>query len=52
MQYTGGQPVDAHEDENRVNVKTKFQLKQKYFRKYLQLNVGDKGKIYTKGAMQ
>ena len=25
-------------------------MKQKHFRKYLQLNVGDKGQIYTKGA--
>ena len=47
---TGAKPVEAHKDENRVNVKVKLTLKQKHFRKYLQLTVGDKGKIYTKGA--
>ena len=47
---TGAKPVDAHKDENRVNVKVNLTLKQKHFRKYPQLNVGDKVKIYTKGA--
>ena len=47
---TGAKPVAAHKDENRVNVKVNLTLKQKHFRKYPQLSVGDKVKIYTKGA--
>ena len=47
---TGAKPVEAHKDENRVNVKVNLTLKQKHFRKYPQLSVGDKVKIYTKGA--
>ena len=47
---TRAKPVEAHKDENRVNVKVNLTLKQKHFRKYLQLTVGDKVKIYTKGA--
>ena len=47
---TGAKPVDAHKDENRVNVKVNLTRKQKHFRKYPQLNVGDTVKIYTKGA--
>ena len=47
---TGAKPVEAHKDENRVNVKVNLTLKQKHFRKYPQLTVGDKVKIYTKGA--
>ena len=47
---TGAKPVEAHTDENRVNVKVNLTLKQKHFRKYPQLTVGDKVKIYTKGA--
>ena len=47
---TGAKPVEAHKDENRVNVKINLTLKQKHFRKYPQLTVGDKVKIYTKGA--
>ena len=47
---TGRKPVEAHKDENRVNVKVNLTLKQKHFRKYLQLSVGDKVKIYTNGA--
>ena len=46
----GAKPVEAHKDENRVNVKVNLTLKQKHFRKYPQLTVGDKVKIYTKGA--
>ena len=47
---TGAKPVEAHKVENRVNVKVDLTLKQKHFRKYPQLTVGDKVKIYTKGA--
>ena len=47
---TGAKPVEAHKDENRVNVKVNLTLKQKHFRKYPQLSVGDKVKTYTKGA--
>ena len=47
---TGAKPVEAHKDENRVNVKVNLTLKQKHFRKYPQLSVGDKVKIYTKGG--
>ena len=47
---TGAKPVEAHKDENRVNVKVNLTLKQKHFRKYPQLTVGDKVNIYTKGA--
>ena len=47
---TGAKPVEAHKDENRVNVKVNLTLKQKHFRKYPQLSVGDRVKIYTKGA--
>ena len=47
---TGAKPVEAHKDENRMNVKVNLTLKQKHFRKYPQLTVGDKVKIYTKGA--
>ena len=47
---TGAKPVEAHKDENRVNVKVNLTLKQKHFRKYPQLTVGDKVKIYTKGV--
>ena len=47
---TGAKPVDAHQDENRISVKVNLTLKQKHFRKYPQLTVGDKIKIYTKGA--
>ena len=47
---TGAKLVEAHKDENRVNVKVNLTLKQKHFRKYPQLTVGDKVKIYTKGA--
>ena len=46
---TGAKPVDAHKNENRVNVKVNLTLKQKHFRKYPQLT-GDKVKIYTTGA--
>ena len=45
---TGAKPVEAHKDENRVNVKVNLTLKQKHFRKYPQLTVGDKVKIYMK----
>ena len=45
---TGAKPVDAHEDEKIVNVKVNRTLKQKHFRKYLQLNVGDEGKYTQK----
>ena len=31
---TGAKPVEAHKDENRVNVKVNLTLKQKHFRKY------------------
>ena len=37
-------------DENRVNVTVNITLKQRHFRKYPHLTVGDKVKIYTKGA--
>ena len=47
---TGAKPVEAHKDENRVNVKVNLTLKQKHFRKYPQLTVGDKVKIYMKGG--
>ena len=47
---TGAKPVEARKDENRVNVKVNLTLKQKHFRKYPHLNVGDKVKVYTKGA--
>ena len=47
---TGAKPVEAHKDENRVKVKVNLTLKQKHFRKYPQLQVGDLVKIYTKGA--
>ena len=43
---TGGKPVEAHKDENRVTVKVNLTLKQKHFRKYSQLTAGDKVKIY------
>lgn len=46
---TGEKPVDAHNDNKRLNVKANLTLKQKNFRKYPQLQVGDKVKIYTKG---
>ena len=41
---TGAKPVEAHKDENRVNVKVNLTRKQKHFRKYPQLSVGDKVK--------
>ena len=47
---TGAKPVEAHKNKNRVNVKVNLTLKQKHFRKYPQLTVGDKVKIYSKGA--
>ena len=47
---TGEKPVEAHNDENRIKVKTNLILKQKRFRKYPQLHKGAKVKIYTKGA--
>ena len=40
----GAKPVEAHKDENRGNVKVNLTLKQKHFRKYPQLNVGDQAK--------
>ena len=42
----GAKPVEAHKDENRVNVKVNLTLKQKHFRKYPQLTAGDKVNIY------
>ena len=39
---TGAKPVEAHKDENRVNVKVNLTPKQKHFRKYPQLTVGEK----------
>ena len=47
---TGAKPVEAHKDENRGNAQVNLTLKQKHFRKYPQLNVGDQAKIYMKGA--
>ena len=44
---TGAKPVEAHKDENRANVKVNLTLKQKHFRKYPQLNVGDKVKFFS-----
>ena len=41
----GAKPVDAHQDENRVNAKVNLTLKQKHFRKYPQLTFGDKVNI-------
>ena len=41
---TGAKPVEAHKDENRGNVKVNLTRKQKHFRKYPQLNVGDQAK--------
>ena len=38
---TGAKPVEAHKDENRGNVKVNLTRKQKHFRKYPQLNVGE-----------
>ena len=46
---TGKKPIEAHKDENRIKVKVNLTLKQKHFRKYPQLSVSDKVKIYTKG---
>lgn len=46
---TGMKPTEAHNDDNRVNVKTNIVLKQKRMRKYPKLSVGDEVKIYTKG---
>ena len=43
---TGAKPVEAHKDENRGNVKANLTLKQKRFRKYSQLNVGDQAIIH------
>ena len=42
----GAKPVEAHKDENRVNVKVNLTLKQKHFRKYPQLTPGDKVNVY------
>ena len=45
----GMRPIEAHKDENRINVKANLTLKQKHMRKYPQLSVGDMVKIYKKG---
>ena len=42
-------PIEAHKDENRINVKANLTLKQKHMRKYPKLSVGDMVKIYKKG---
>ena len=45
---TGAKPVEEHKDENRDNVKVKLTLKQKHFRKYPQLTVGESKKYIRK----
>ena len=42
-------PIEAHKDENRINVKANLTLKQKHMRKYHKLSVGDMVNIYKKG---
>ena len=46
---TGMKPSEAHDDDNRANVKANRTLKQKYMRKYPKLSVSDTVKIYQKG---
>ena len=46
---TGMKPSEAHDDDNRANVKAKRTLKQKHMRKYPKLSVSDTVKIYQKG---
>ena len=42
-------PIEAHKDENRINVKANLTLKQKHMRKYPKIQVSDRVKIYKKG---
>ncbi len=42
-------PLQAHKDENRINVGINLHLKAQYKRKYPQINIGDYVKIYVKG---
>ena len=46
---TGMTPDKAHKDENSVKVKANSLLKEKYLRKYPNINEGDKVKTYVKG---
>ena len=46
---TGMKPNEAHDDDNRANVKANLTLKQKHMRKYPKLSVSDTVKIYQKG---
>ena len=46
---TGMKPSEAHDDDNRANVKANLTLKQKHMRKYPKLSVSDTVKIYQKG---
>ena len=42
-------PNEAHKDENQVTAKANSLMKEKHLRKYPNLNVGDKVKIYNNG---
>ena len=42
---TGMKPSEAHDDDNRANVKANLTLKQKHMRKYPKLSVSDTVKI-------
>ena len=46
---TGMKPSEAHEEDNRANVKANLTLKQKHMRKYPKLSVSDTVNIYKKG---
>ena len=42
-------PIHAHKDDNQLEVKQNLELKANYKRKYPNISVGDRVKIYTKG---
>ena len=46
---TGMKPSEAHDDDNKTNIKANLTLKQKHMRTYPKLSVSDTVKIYQKG---
>ena len=44
---TGMTPYEARKERNRIDVKQNLELRAKHTRKYPDINVGDKVKIYT-----
>ena len=46
---TKEKPVEAHKDENHMDVRVNLTLREKNTRKYDNVNEGDKVKVFTKG---